>query len=84
MNTESYYSLTEDFDDFREIDGLTLPHKYKLQLSVQGNSAAAVVNASPTVQALPNNPPSLLHDWTLTIKKVEHNSKIGDPIFVIK
>jgi hypothetical protein len=84
MNTESYYSLTEDFDDFRAIDGLTLPHKYKLQLSVQGNSAAAVVSASPTIQALPNNPPSLLHDWTLTINKVEHNQKIDDPVFVIK
>ena len=32
---ESYYVLTEDFDDFRAVDGLTLPHKYKLQLSVQ-------------------------------------------------
>jgi hypothetical protein len=84
MNTESYYSLTEDFDDFRAIDGLNLPHKYKLQLSVQGNSPAAGVSASPTGQALPNNPSSLLHDWTLTIKKVEHNTKIDDPVFVIK
>ena len=32
---ESHYVLTEDFDDFRPVDGLTLPHKYKLQLSVQ-------------------------------------------------
>jgi hypothetical protein len=32
---ESYYLLTEEFDDFRAIDGLTLPHKYKLQISVQ-------------------------------------------------
>jgi hypothetical protein len=31
---ESYYVLTEDFDDFRAVDGLSLPHKYKLQISV--------------------------------------------------
>lgn len=32
---ESHYKITETFDDFRQVDGLTLPHKYKLQLSVQ-------------------------------------------------
>lgn len=84
QNAESYYSLIEDFDDFLAVDGLTLPHKYKLQLSVQGTSAAAVVSASPTVQGLPNNPASLLHDWTFTIKNIEHNKKIDDLIFVIK
>src|SRR5215470_2003033 len=84
QNTESYISLTEDFDDFREVDGLTLPHKYKMQLSVQGTSAAAAASASPTVQGLPNNPASLLHDWTLTIKQISHNTKIDDLIFVIK
>jgi hypothetical protein len=84
QNSESYYSLTEDFEDFRAVDGLTLPYKYKLQLSVQGNSAAAVISAPPTVQGLPNNPASLLHDWTFTIKMIEHNTKIDDPVFVIK
>src|SRR5262245_50299351 len=84
MNTESYYSLTEDFDDFRAVEGRTLLHTYKLQLRVQGNSTAAVVGAPPTVQVLPNNPASLLLDWTVTIKKIEHNAKIDDPIFVIK
>src|SRR5215510_8171659 len=43
QTTETYYSLTEDFDDFRPVDGLTLPHRYKLQLSVQGTSSAAGV-----------------------------------------
>ena len=33
--TESRYQLIEMFDDFRVVDGLTLPHKYKLQLSIQ-------------------------------------------------
>jgi len=83
-NAESYYSLTEDFDDFRAVDELTLPHKYKLQLSIQGTSAAAVGSASPTAQGAGSNPASLLHDWTLTIKQITHNTKIDDLIFVIK
>ena len=41
-NQESYYSLTEDFDDFRSVDGLSLPHKYKLQYSVVGSKASAI------------------------------------------
>src|SRR5262249_45272554 len=84
QNTESYYSLTEDFDDFRAVDGLTLPHKYKLQLSIQGTSGAAVGSPSPAAQGAGANPASLLHDWTLTIKQIEHNTKIDDLIFVIK
>ncbi len=32
---DSLFDLTESFDDFRLVEGLTLPHKYKLQLSVQ-------------------------------------------------
>jgi hypothetical protein len=66
MNTESYYTVTEDFEDFRAVDGLTLPHKYRVQFSAEGRSGSA------------------LHDWTVTIKNVEHNTKIDDRIFVIK
>ena len=65
MNTESYYTLTEDFDDFLAVDGLT-PHKYKMQFSAEGRGGSALL------------------DWTVTIKKIEHNTKIDDPIFVIK
>ncbi len=36
--TESRYQLIETFDEFRLVDGLTLPHKYKLQLSIQTQS----------------------------------------------
>jgi hypothetical protein len=66
QNTESYYTVTEDFDDFRSVDGLTLPYKYKLQLSLEGKNG------------------SLLHDWTITLKKIEHNTRIDDPVFVIR
>ena len=66
QNTESYYTLTEDFDDFRAVDGLTLPHKYRMQFSAEGRVGSA------------------LSDWTVTINKIEHNTKIDDLIFVIK
>ena len=66
QNSESYYTLTEDFDDFRAVDGLTLPHKYRMQFSLEGKNGSS------------------LHDWTVTITKIEHNSKIDDPVFVIK
>jgi hypothetical protein len=32
---EDYYKLAEDFDDFRAVDALMIPRKYKLQLQVQ-------------------------------------------------
>ena len=33
---DSYYKLLEQFEDFRQVDGLTLPHTYKITLSVEG------------------------------------------------
>ncbi|HKQ73953.1 MAG TPA: hypothetical protein VJ810_09650 [Blastocatellia bacterium] len=66
MNTESYFTLTEDFEDFRAVDGLTLPHTYRMQFNKEGRAGSS------------------LHDWTVTIKKIEHNTKIDDPVFVIK
>jgi hypothetical protein len=41
-NQESYFSLTEDFDDFREVDGLTLPHKHRLQYSGEGRGGSSL------------------------------------------
>ncbi len=66
QNIESYYTLTEDFDDFRAVDGLTLPHKYRMQFSREGRNGSA------------------LHDWTVTVKKIESNTKIDDPVFIIR
>ena len=31
--TESKYTMTEDFGDFKTVDGLTLPHSYRIQLT---------------------------------------------------
>jgi hypothetical protein len=39
---ESYYVLAEDFDDFVAVDGLMLPRKYKIQLSIT-TSAGSVL-----------------------------------------
>jgi hypothetical protein len=33
---DAYVRLTEEFDDFRQVDGLTLPHQYKLVFSNEG------------------------------------------------
>jgi hypothetical protein len=35
QNPDSYHELTEDFSDFRNVDGLTLPFGYKLRLEIQ-------------------------------------------------
>jgi hypothetical protein len=42
QNVESYYSLTEEFDDFRPEDNFTLPHKYRIQLSSSTGNASTV------------------------------------------
>lgn len=42
QNTESFYSLTEEFDDFRPVDNFTLPHKYRIQLSVATGTASTL------------------------------------------
>ena len=41
-NPEIYYSVTEDFGNFRTVDGLALPGRYKLLYSGEGRSASAM------------------------------------------
>ncbi|MDQ3816926.1 MAG: hypothetical protein M3362_04435 [Acidobacteriota bacterium] len=36
---ESYYKMVEEFSDFKKEGGLTLPHTYKLTLSLHGRAA---------------------------------------------
>ncbi len=55
QNPESYYSLAEDFDDFRAVDGLTLPHKYKLQFSAEGKSGSALQDWTITIGKIEHN-----------------------------
>jgi hypothetical protein len=49
---ESYYLLTEDFDEFRTVDGLTLPHRYKLQLSVSTSQGSLLMDWLMNVEAI--------------------------------
>lgn len=37
---EDYYKLSEDFEDFRAVDALMIPHKYRLQLQVQTSTGS--------------------------------------------
>ena len=39
---ESKYKVTEDFSDFKKESGLTLPHNYKLELSITGQRGTLV------------------------------------------
>jgi hypothetical protein len=55
QNPESYMTLTEDFEDFRAVDGLTLPHKYRLQLSVQSTKGSAIYDYTLTASQIVHN-----------------------------
>jgi hypothetical protein len=40
-NSSNGSVLTEDFDDYKEVNGLTLPHKYNIDLTLNGSSGTA-------------------------------------------
>ena len=40
---ESFYILSEDFDDFRPVDSLMLPHSYKMILSVSASTGSLLL-----------------------------------------
>lgn len=63
---ESRYSLTEDFDDFKTVDGLTLPHKCKLQLSVQASMTSILTDWTLTFTQFVHNQP--IEDNVFTLK----------------
>jgi hypothetical protein len=41
---DSYYVLIEKFSDFKEADGLTLPHRYDLEYSLEGQGSSFLAN----------------------------------------
>ena len=51
------YTITEQFDDFKQVDGLTLPHSYKLDLSVDSPTGGFVGTWSYAVKQVANNQP---------------------------
>jgi hypothetical protein len=54
---ESIYLLSEDFDDFRKVDGLMLPHKCKIQLSVQASAANVLMDWTLALEQIAHNQP---------------------------
>ena len=66
QNPESYYSLTEDFDDFRTVDGLMLPHKYRLQISIQSTSSSGLYDYTLAVNSISHK--EAIDDRTFTLK----------------
>lgn len=65
-NQEMFFAVTEDFDDFRSVDGLTLPHKYKLQYSAEGGRATTIQEWAVTFDRVAHNPK--LDEALFTIK----------------
>ena len=63
---ESRYALSEDFDDFKTVDGLMLPHKCKLQLSVQASGTAILTDWTLTFTQMVHNQP--IEDNVFTLK----------------
>ena len=66
MNQDSYYSLIEEFDDFREADGLMLPHKYRVLLSVQSGRVSVLYDYNTTINRISHN--EVLDEKIFTIK----------------
>lgn len=66
MNPESYFTLTEDFDDFHAMDGLTLPHKYKMQFSAEGRIGSALQDWTFTIKTVEHN--TKIDDLVFVIK----------------
>ena len=63
---ESYYLLTEEFDDFRAVEGLTLPHSYKLQLSVNTSNGSVIYDWTLAVEQISHK--ETFDDNTFVIK----------------
>jgi hypothetical protein len=66
INPESYLSLTEEFDDFRAVEGLTLPHKYRLQYSAEGRGPTTLRDWTIVFDRMQHNPK--IEDELFTIK----------------
>jgi hypothetical protein len=49
------YTITETFDDFKQVDGLTLPHNYKLDFSIDNPRGGFVGNWSYAIKQISHN-----------------------------
>jgi hypothetical protein len=53
--TESTYTLVESFDSFATVDGITLPHSYKLSLTVNQQTSTFLAEWTLAVSAISHN-----------------------------
>lgn len=54
-DSDSIYVLVESFDNFKEADGLVLPHSYSLEYSVQGRGNSAIIHYAIEVSQCMHN-----------------------------
>jgi hypothetical protein len=52
---EDFYKLAEDFEDFRAVDGLTIPYKYRLQLQVQTSTGSNLFDWTVAIEQVMHN-----------------------------
>lgn len=63
---ESRYLLSEDFDDFRTVDGMMLPHRCKIQLSIQASMKNVLIDWTLSFTQMTHNQP--IEDNVFTLK----------------
>lgn len=63
---ESRYLLSEEFDDFKTVDGLTLPYKCKVQLTVLASISNFITDWTLTFTQFAHNQP--IEDNVFTLK----------------
>ena len=52
---EDYYKMVEDFDDFRAVDALMIPRKYRLQLQVQTSTGSNLLDWNVAIDQVLHN-----------------------------
>ena len=52
---EDYYKLSEDFEDFRAVDALMIPRKYRLQLQLQTSSGSNLFDWNVVIEQVLHN-----------------------------
>lgn len=52
---DTVFTLVEQFDDFKEVDGLTLPHACRLHFTIEGQSATFMADWNITVAQIGHN-----------------------------
>jgi hypothetical protein len=52
---DSYYVLSEDFADFKQVDGMTLPHRYTIGFSSEGQTRTFVAHWTLEAEQIEHN-----------------------------